>query len=997
MGDKIVRRNPNELAKEDLGVESLFLDLIEDARQNLWAGVRCPWSYSWDGTVLRIRLETRLHTTHLEKQWFSLGTLLEAMDTRAAGAGLEFDVEMGGRSPEALVKPLTSVSRVHLLAPAFGAGDRGRSDEKRPLSQSFRNAIRLAVEEPGMDVILVEDPREMASLGRLLHRFEDASLARVDQSVRSQALGFLMATGTTPLDYVRTGRAFERLRWTAGFHGFRIEVHTGIDRLVRHPRTRTGGEGKRRFHLGGQELARWVPHLQKIYPLLAFHLREGTLSRKNVPALSFPTTARAPATPSVPSDTQIKTIVEYARWAPSGDNVQPFTFEWNGKELLVQEEASRSQAFMNVANVASHMALGMCLSNIEIGANREGWAVRWEMGESGGPARITFEPGPIRSSPLGDAVPARTVDRRPYRPGSVSRRYARELTDTVENSWGIRFRLLNDSKRVGRMAHINGGFESFLFEHRASHTYFYRWLRRTDADARRTRDGLPVSTLGVSSLEALGLRVLVWWGLARLLNIPGITRLAAHRARRAYGQSAGFGIFTVPDRDPVSFVRAGWLWQRVWLKMTLDGWSLQPVVGNALMGLLCRDFKGEGLTPAQKNRFSVEENEIRQLISADAGETIACVFRMGRPDGPVSHRAPRRSLETILKINPRAEVPINGNGEPKAGKEIPVFPSIWDQPPPLPQTATLPPFAIPEMPQGGDPSKLFDYAAAYSRNIGLVQPEEQKRLGKGVVAIAGLGGVGGVHVTTLARLGIGRFHLADFDRFEIHNFNRQAGAAVNTIGREKVEVMAQQALNINPSAEVRRFSAGVTAGNVDAFLDGVDVVVDGLDFFVPEAREILYDAAERRKIPLVTAGPIGMSVAWLVFMPGRMRWRDYFRFDLAKTPVDKLILFALGLTPRATQMSYIDRKYVDLPGHRGPSLSLAVQLCAGVAAGEVLKLLLGRGHVAPAPHFHQFDIYRGRYVTGQLRWGNAGFLQRIKFLIARRWISPRKTAPGKQS
>ena len=78
----------------------------------------------------------------------------------------------------------------------------------------------------------------------------------------------------------------------------------------------------------------------------------------------------------------------------------------------------------------------------------------------------------------------------------------------------------------------------------------------------------------------------------------------------------------------------------------------------------------------------------------------------------------------------------------------------------------------------------FDYAAAFSRNLGLVDPEEQETLKKSRVAIAGLGGVGGVHLTTLARMGIGRIRIADFDHFEIHNINRQAGATVSTLRRK---------------------------------------------------------------------------------------------------------------------------------------------------------------------------------------------------------------------
>ncbi|MET0056427.1 MAG: ThiF family adenylyltransferase, partial [Candidatus Thiodiazotropha sp. 6PLUC10] len=79
----------------------------------------------------------------------------------------------------------------------------------------------------------------------------------------------------------------------------------------------------------------------------------------------------------------------------------------------------------------------------------------------------------------------------------------------------------------------------------------------------------------------------------------------------------------------------------------------------------------------------------------------------------------------------------------------------------------------------------FDYQTAFSRNIGWVTKGEQQRLRQARVAIAGLGGVGGSHLLTLTRLGIGEFNLADFDTFAVENFNRQAGANLNTVGQPK--------------------------------------------------------------------------------------------------------------------------------------------------------------------------------------------------------------------
>src|SRR5437016_4549637 len=120
-------------------------------------------------------------------------------------------------------------------------------------------------------------------------------------------------------------------------------------------------------------------------------------------------------------------------------------------------------------------------------------------------------------------------------------------------------------------------------------------------------------------------------------------------------------------------------------------------------------------------------------------------------------------------------------------------------------------------------SQTFDPEIAFSRTLGLVTRAEMKKLQQSKVAIAGLGGVGGSHLLTLTRLGIGCFHLADFDRFDLENFNRQAGADVTTIGRAKVDVMSEFACRINPNLAIRRFPAGVTVANLDEFLTGVDI------------------------------------------------------------------------------------------------------------------------------------------------------------------------------
>ena len=83
----------------------------------------------------------------------------------------------------------------------------------------------------------------------------------------------------------------------------------------------------------------------------------------------------------------------------------------------------------------------------------------------------------------------------------------------------------------------------------------------------------------------------------------------------------------------------------------------------------------------------------------------------------------------------------------------------------------------------------FSYAEAFDRNLGWFTEPEQQSLRAKKIAIAGMGGVGGIHLLTLARLGIANFHIADLDRFETANFNRPVH--VDIIGQVQIIVPQQ--------------------------------------------------------------------------------------------------------------------------------------------------------------------------------------------------------------
>lgn len=281
-------------------------------------------------------------------------------------------------------------------------------------------------------------------------------------------------------------------------------------------------------------------------------------------------------------------------------------------------------------------------------------------------------------------------------------------------------------------------------------------------------------------------------------------------------------------------------------------------------------------------------------------------------------------------------------------------------------------------------STPFQYEQAFSRNIGWVTTQEQSSLRGKRVAIAGGGGVGGVHLLTLARLGVSQFHIADFDTFDIVNFNRQVGATMSTLGQPKAEVLARMAKEINPEIEIRIFSEGVNGGNLAEFLTGVDLYVDALDFFAFDARQQTFAMCAQLGVPATTAAPLGMGAALLNFLPGQMTFEEYFQWgDL---PIlDKAIRFVVGLAPAGLHRPYlVVPESVSFAEQRGPSTFMACQLCAGIVATEALKILLGRGKVLAAPHGMQFDAYRNKLSRTWRPGGNRHPIQRLAIAIGKR-------------
>lgn len=280
----------------------------------------------------------------------------------------------------------------------------------------------------------------------------------------------------------------------------------------------------------------------------------------------------------------------------------------------------------------------------------------------------------------------------------------------------------------------------------------------------------------------------------------------------------------------------------------------------------------------------------------------------------------------------------------------------------------------------------FNYDLAFSRNHGITSHDEQLRLKNATVAIAGMGGVGGDYLISLLRSGVGNFKISDFDDFELGNFNRQYGATMSSIGRKKMEVMAELALDVNPEASLKTYGEGINENNLDDFLMGVDVLVDAVEFFEVKVHQMLINACMARGIPAVFGVPLGFGAGVLAYLPEGMSFDDYFDIDYNAPLEQQVLKMSLGCAPAGFHLKYVDPSSVDLSQRKAPSMVTGCKIATGMVITQTLLAILHPNELKPLPNYSCYDARFNKLKKGYLWMGNRNPLQKLKFMIARKLL-----------
>ena len=246
----------------------------------------------------------------------------------------------------------------------------------------------------------------------------------------------------------------------------------------------------------------------------------------------------------------------------------------------------------------------------------------------------------------------------------------------------------------------------------------------------------------------------------------------------------------------------------------------------------------------------------------------------------------------------------------------------------------------------------------HSRRFGgigrLYGEEALARFGRAHLCVIGVGGVGSWAVEALARSGIGALTLIDADHLVESNINRQLPALEPTLGRAKIEVLAERIAQINPEARVTLVDDFLDQDNLTDLIDSTfDHVIDCIDQF--RIKAALIHHCRRRRIPLVVTGAAGGQMD-----PLRIRISD-----LSRTEQDPLLARTRRLLRQQYGFSSNPRRRFQVPAVWSDEPVTAPQgrRACGTARGGGLNCA---GHGACTPVTASFGMAAAAHVLRRL-------------------------------
>lgn len=344
------------------------------------------------------------------------------------------------------------------------------------------------------------------------------------------------------------------------------------------------------------------------------------------------------------SENIIHDILQAGTLAPSGDNCQPWHFERNHDTVNLYNIAGRDTSLFNYSQRASYIAHGACLENIAIAATAHGLKAETDLfPDPNTPdhvATIRFVASLVNPDPLFSVITDRCTNRRRYNKGPLDEGQTGLLQQAkVPSTFRLQLFEGDDKKWLADIIAIN---DRLVFENCELHRFLFDHIRWNFSEVISTCDGMDLRTLELSSLDAVAFRLFRHFGLLRILNKLGLSRIIGANARKLAMSASALGLISGQGTGPEDYVNCGRTMERFWLQSTHLGLSFQLMTGiTFLMGRVHEGDFGS-LSADQVELVREGRSKLGAMLDADH-QIPLIIFRVGNARMP-SARSLRKSI-----------------------------------------------------------------------------------------------------------------------------------------------------------------------------------------------------------------------------------------------------------------------------------------------------------------------------------------------------------------
>lgn len=346
-------------------------------------------------------------------------------------------------------------------------------------------------------------------------------------------------------------------------------------------------------------------------------------------------------------------LLDIARWAPSGDNTQPWRFELKDSGgIAIHGHDTRDSILYDFDGHASHMAHGALIESLRIAATGRGLSLRWTTTSDPEQRRpvysIDFEPeGGIAPDPLGECITSRMVQRRPMRMRPLTDQQRAALVSAAGEDFDVQlFESFAQRAAIAKLLWSNAYIRLTCPEAFEVHRHIIEWR------ARFSKDRIPEMAVGVDPMTA---RLMEWvmqrWERVQFFNRYLFGTVAPRIQLDVLPALFCSGHLLIRPKRLLStldhWVQLGAAMQRVWLTATHVGLHLQPEMTPVIFRWYARGNRKFSKLPGSFDQAVALASAFEKIAGASAQDEFGFFCRVGSCDSPTS-RSTRLDLQELL-------------------------------------------------------------------------------------------------------------------------------------------------------------------------------------------------------------------------------------------------------------------------------------------------------------------------------------------------------------